>query len=82
MSIKGITDQIQCPVWLGEAADDMFFKGQPQQVAKALGDRGTYFVLTEEDAAALHCHVGAFVYANQLVFDWLQQVLPRVHKEL
>ncbi|KAF4634863.1 hypothetical protein G7Y89_g3240 [Cudoniella acicularis] len=77
MTLKGVIDRVKCPVLVGEAVDDMFFKGQPAQVAKELGDRATHLVLTAEDAASQHCHVGALSFVNHLFFDWLGDVFSR-----
>ncbi|KAI9739568.1 MAG: hypothetical protein M1834_006286 [Cirrosporium novae-zelandiae] len=73
MTLDGIVDKIQCPVWVGDAAEDQFFKGQPQKVADAVGERATLVVFTAKDGAANHCHAGAAVRMNQLVFEWLQE---------
>jgi pimeloyl-ACP methyl ester carboxylesterase len=74
MTLEGITDRVKRPVLICEASNDMFFKGQPEAVKKALGDLGTWVILTDEDAASAHCHLGALVYSNQIIFDWLSEV--------
>ncbi|CAI6311830.1 unnamed protein product [Periconia digitata] len=75
MTLAGITDKIKRPVLICEASNDRFFEGQPARVKESLGDLGTYVILTDEDAASLHCHVGAFTFANQNVFDRLEDAL-------
>jgi hypothetical protein len=35
--IRGLTEQIHCPVLVCDAGDDRFFAGQPEQLAEALG---------------------------------------------
>ncbi|KAH7137845.1 Alpha/Beta hydrolase protein [Dactylonectria macrodidyma] len=77
MTLKGIEHQIQCPIWVGEAESDLFFMGQPEQVRDALGDKATYVTLTSKDAAGNHCHVGAQVLLNQLVFDWFEDIVSK-----
>lgn len=72
-----VVQRIQCPVLVCEAENDRFFKGQPKQLADALGDRGTYHAFTQRDAAAEHCHVGANVYLNQVVLDWFEKTVGR-----
>jgi len=74
MSINGIADKIQCPVLVCEAGQDHFFAGQPQLLANALGDKATYAVLTAEDAAQEHCHVGATDFVTSLVMDWIEDL--------
>ncbi len=77
MTLQGISDKIVCPVWVGSAADDQFFKGQPELVKQALGDRATLVELTAEDAAGNHCHVGAAALLDQKVFDWFHGVISK-----
>ncbi|KAH8680734.1 Alpha/Beta hydrolase protein [Xylariales sp. PMI_506] len=74
MTIGGFADRVKCPVLLCEASDDMFFAGEPARAKEALGDLATHVVLTVEDAANLHCHMGAMTVACQTVFDWLDGV--------
>jgi pimeloyl-ACP methyl ester carboxylesterase len=75
MSLRGLTDQIQCPVLVCDAEDDKFFRGQPDQLADALGARATHRRLTAADAAGEHCHVGASDVINRVVMDWLEDTL-------
>ncbi len=75
MSLKGITDSVQCPVLVAEGSDDQFFPNQPRMVTEALGDKATYVLMTDEDAASPHCHVGAMAFSNQNIFDWLENAL-------
>ncbi|KAF4781375.1 hypothetical protein HER10_EVM0010935 [Colletotrichum scovillei] len=72
-NLKGIADKIQCPVFVADAADDHFFKGQPEAMRDALGDKAHYVVFTADDAAGEHCHVGAARYTNQVMFDWFEE---------
>lgn len=75
MSMRGLTAQIQCPVLVCDADDDGFFRGQPAQLAAALGPRATHRKLTEIDAAGEHCHVGASDLLSQVVMDWLANTI-------
>ncbi|KAJ4244180.1 hypothetical protein NW762_014561 [Fusarium torreyae] len=73
-SLKDVVSSVKCPVWVGDAAEDIFFKGQPELVRDALGQLATYQRLTAEDGAANHCHVGATAHLNALVLDWFDDV--------
>ncbi|KAJ5733727.1 hypothetical protein N7493_002513 [Penicillium malachiteum] len=64
MELEGVIDMVQCPVWAGEAAEDIFSDGQPKPVVDALGNKATYVVLTDADAAGRHCHIGAMTFLN------------------
>jgi pimeloyl-ACP methyl ester carboxylesterase len=58
-TLKDVARLVKCPVWVGEAAADIFFQGQPEPVKNALGDLAYYKCLTADDGASSHCHVGA-----------------------
>ena len=70
MTMKGITDQVKCLVWIGDAADDQFFRGQPQKIKAALGEKATLREFTAADGVSNHCHCGSSVLINQTIFDW------------
>jgi pimeloyl-ACP methyl ester carboxylesterase len=70
MTLDGIAEGIKCPVWVGDAENDLFFKGQPERVRDALGGKATYVKLTMEDGAGYHCQAGALAVLNQKIFDW------------
>ncbi|OQE44913.1 hypothetical protein PENCOP_c002G06428 [Penicillium coprophilum] len=74
-SLVGLTDKIKCPVFVANAADDHFFKGQPEAMRDALGDKAHYYVFSSEDAAGDHCHVGASKYSNQILLDWFEKTV-------
>ncbi|CAK7210763.1 hypothetical protein SBRCBS47491_000889 [Sporothrix bragantina] len=76
MTLDGISQQVQCPVWIGAPSEDIFFPGQPEQVRDALpAGLASYHYLTAADGAQNHCHVGAMAYVNGLVYDWFEEVL-------
>lgn len=74
MTLRGIEDQIKCPVWVGCAAEDLFFKDQPELLRDALENRATYRRLTAEDGASNHCHVGAMAMVNAEILGWFDSV--------
>jgi pimeloyl-ACP methyl ester carboxylesterase len=75
LTLTGITRDITCPVLVCDADTDAFFKGQPQALVNALGDRATHRVFKEEDSASAHCHVGASDLMNGTVMDWFRTTL-------
>lgn len=74
MTMQGLTDKITVPVFVGAAENEQNFKGQPERLKAALGDRATYFPFNAVDGAGEHCQVGAAVVLNQAVFGWLDGV--------
>ncbi|MFG2226296.1 alpha/beta hydrolase family protein [Streptomyces sp. NPDC048644] len=73
----GIAERVTCAVLVCEAADDLFFDGQPEQVHNALttSDK-TLLRFTEEEGADAHCHFGAQRYAFGKMLDWLDDRTP------
>ncbi|KAI9740596.1 MAG: hypothetical protein M1834_005177 [Cirrosporium novae-zelandiae] len=74
MSMKaGLAKKVECPVWTGDAEEDLFFKGQAKQLYDELEGDKTYIMMTTEEGAAEHCHVGAGVRMNQLCMGWFRE---------
>lgn len=77
-TLAGIADRITAPTLVLDAENDQFFKGEPQRVAEALVNAETTLVsLREADGAGEHCHMGAMSRVHQVIFDWLNAVLPQ-----
>jgi len=68
MTMKDIASQIKCPVLVCETDEDQFFKGQPEQLAKALAKHATYVKFTTEGGVENHCHVDASVNGSRTTF--------------
>ncbi|MFJ8039500.1 alpha/beta hydrolase family protein [Kitasatospora sp. NPDC096147] len=75
-TLDGAAELIACPTLVLDAADDQFFRGQPQRVAAALRCPHALVTLREEDGAGEHCHMGAMARFQQVTFDWLAGTLP------
>jgi dienelactone hydrolase len=76
-NLVGLTQDINVPVFVGDAQDDQFFPGQATILAKELGDRATYHYFKAIDGAGEHCSIGASVLEAQVLLDWLQDILCR-----
>lgn len=78
MTLEGLEGRVKCPVLVCDAARDHFFGDQPAQAAKILGDVATRYVFEDDElGAAEHCHEGARVEMNRVVYDWLERVLRK-----
>lgn len=75
MSMKGIADRIGMPAFVGDAEDDMFFKGQPAQLVEEIGRHATLFHFTRDQGAQLHCQSGALVYLNNTQLEWFAGIV-------
>ncbi|MFJ3798227.1 alpha/beta fold hydrolase [Streptomyces sp. NPDC090088] len=71
----GIAEQIECPTLVCDAVEDMFFKGQPEQLFDHLTCPKTFMVFTIEEGAGAHCHPGAMRLAQARIYDWLDDTL-------
>ena len=67
----GIAEQISCPTLVLEAEEDIFFKGQPQQLFDHLTCPKTLMRFTVAEGAGAHCQVGTHRLAFGRVYDWL-----------
>ncbi|QUQ65894.1 alpha/beta hydrolase family protein [Kutzneria sp. CA-103260] len=75
-TLDGIADRITSATLVLDAENDQFFKGQPEQVAKALTNaQATLVTLREDEGAGEHCHMGAMSRSHQVIFDWLDETL-------
>jgi hypothetical protein len=71
-TIANITNLIDIPIWVGNAADDTEFPGQSVEVARALGKKATLYNFA--GSAGYHCEAGAFQISNLAIFGWLEDV--------
>jgi dienelactone hydrolase len=71
----GIAEQIACPTLVCEAAEDLFFAGQPQQLYDHLTCTKTLLRFSSAEGAGAHCHTGAQRLASARIYDWLDDVL-------
>ena len=82
-TLAGIAQRVTAPTLILDAEHDHFFKGQPQQVERALTQAATTLVtLTAAEGAGEHCHMGALTRAHQVMFDWLDGVLAHTSMQL
>ncbi|KAL3449228.1 alpha/beta-hydrolase [Aspergillus insuetus] len=77
--IRGVVDQINVPVFVGDAEFETFFRGQPQIVSEALGERATLHVFN--GTAGYHCQSGANQELTRTIHAWLHRVLPANDEE-
>jgi len=73
----GVAERIRCPTLVCDAQDDLFFKGQPQQLYDHLTCRKTLMSFSDEDGAGSHCEVAAQRLAFARMYDWLDENLRR-----
>ncbi|OWK46458.1 alpha/beta hydrolase family protein [Fimbriiglobus ruber] len=67
----GIAEQIACPTLVLDSEEDLYLKGQPDELFKRLTCPKTLIRFTTAEGAGAHCQVGADRLANARIFDWL-----------
>jgi pimeloyl-ACP methyl ester carboxylesterase len=75
---NGIAEQISCPTLVLDAEEDMFFKGQPEELYEHLTCPKTLMRFTAAEGAGAHCQVGAQRLAFGRIYDWLDNTLEPV----
>jgi len=71
----GLAERIRCPTLVCDAEDDLFFKGQPQQLHDHLTCRKPLMTFTKAEGGGAHCEVGASRLAFARMYDWLDATL-------
>lgn len=67
----GVAERIRCPTLVCAAANDIFFKGQPEALYAHLTCPKTFLALDDILGAGAHCHAGAQRLAMARIGDWL-----------
>jgi hypothetical protein len=75
---NGIAEQISCPTLVLDAEEDMFFKGQPEELYEHLTCPRTLIRFTAAEGAGAHCQVGAHRLAFGRIYDWLDNTLGNI----
>ena len=76
-TLKGVVENIKTPTLVLDALDDHFLKGQPRELFDRLTCEKEFVQLTREEGASAHCSVGANARLNQVVGDWLMDLLSK-----
>ncbi|OBI60647.1 S9 family peptidase [Mycobacterium sp. E796] len=74
----GIAERISCPTLVCDAAEDIFFAGQPKLLFEHLTCEKTLLAFTAAEGAEAHCQSGAQRLALGRVYDWLDTVLAGI----
>ena len=69
----GIAEKIACPVFVGRAESDEFFRGQPEELMQHLTAPATLASFTDAEGAGAHCQVGAQRLLSARMLDWLDE---------
>ncbi|KOS22339.1 hypothetical protein ESCO_002023 [Escovopsis weberi] len=81
-TLRDVARKITTPTFVGAAEADMFFPGQPEELAKALGKWGLLYNFTDADYIGTHSGIGALKQQNAVILDWFQGVLDSKHESI
>ena len=70
-----VAEQIECPVLVADAEEDLFFQGQPEELFDHITAPKALLRFTTAEGAGAHCHSGAQRLAFGRVYDWLEEAL-------
>jgi dienelactone hydrolase len=74
-TLRGVVDQIRCPVLIADPEGEQFWPGQSQELYDLLPGPKTLAQFTAAEGADLHCEPKALGLRAQRFFDWLDDVL-------
>jgi pimeloyl-ACP methyl ester carboxylesterase len=78
-SLAGLADRITAPTLIMDAEEDLFLRGQPSVLAKAMTAPTTLARFTTAEGLGEHCHVASLTRAHQVIFDWLDTAISAAH---
>ena len=76
-TLKDVVKEIKCNMLVIDTEGDMFFKGQPEKLYNELTCPKDFILFTRKEAAQAHCQAGATAISNEVIFNWLDKVLPK-----
>ena len=75
--VRDVAGRIRCPVLVLDYEDEEFYPGQPDELLGLLTtDHKKLVKLTAADGAQMHCAPMAPARRNEVVFGWLDEVVP------
>ncbi len=74
-TMQNVADKITCNMLIVDSSEDKDMPGQAKPLFSAIKSPKEYMLFTREDGAQEHCQMGATVYSNSRILDWLEGVL-------
>ncbi|MCA9858575.1 MAG: hypothetical protein KC438_02590 [Thermomicrobiales bacterium] len=79
MDLTDVARDITIPIMILDPEGEQFWPGEPQQLYNAVSSENKVLAkFTAAEGADLHCQPKAIGLRNQVVFDWLDEVLGTV----
>jgi hypothetical protein len=73
--LKGVAQQIRCPMLITEPVNEAFWPGQSRQLYDLLSSSKRLVPFSENDGADLHCEPKGTGLRDLRVFNWLDETL-------
>lgn len=73
-----VVQQIECPTLIVDSENETNFPGQAKRLYDQLHCPKKYLLFTREQDAAEHCEVGAKLFANSSIFNWIEETLQSI----
>ena len=78
MDLTDLAKDITTPILITDPEGESFWPGESEQLLDLVGsEQKTLAKFTAAEGADLHCEPKAMGLRNQVVFDWLDEVLGR-----
>jgi hypothetical protein len=74
-NLRGVADQITCPLLITEPANEVYWPGQSRQLYDLVKSPKALVHFSESDGADLHCEPKGTRLHDLHVFNWLDQTL-------
>jgi alpha-beta hydrolase superfamily lysophospholipase len=75
---NGITEKVICPTLVCDSENDLYAKGQAQELFDHLTCPKTMMKFTDAEGAGAHCEMGASSLAYGRIYDWLDETLAKI----
>lgn len=76
-TLKDCVKNIKCHTLVIDSKGDISLSGQPEKLYKELECPKTYLIFSREEAAQAHCQMGAITLSNEMIFNWLDDVMGK-----
>ncbi|MCD4783401.1 MAG: prolyl oligopeptidase family serine peptidase [Candidatus Eremiobacteraeota bacterium] len=76
-NLKDCVKKIKCNMLVIDSKADIFFKDQPKKLYDELECPKIYLVFSRKETAQAHCQMGAITLSNEMVFNWLDDVMGK-----
>lgn len=77
-NLRDVAEKIKCPTLIVDSEADKDLPGQAQKLYDALKCPRDFLLFTAQDGAEEHCQMGAMVFANERILDWLDGVMKKI----